>query len=591
MADSDTLVRSANPDGKYSGHVDTDLPSHVLAGRIINLFMQARNARRPLVQSWNKNYRVLRNNYWRPQRPSWMPSPQIPEIFPIIASFVGWMTDQRPAWQVAPYALPHTPYHQFLQSLSMDLSTVLEARWQDDEYEAETEKYIWDSQIYGTGICKVGWDDALAHGQGDITFKRSDPYTIYPDPQATNFHQDPNYIIEARTISLQELDRRFPGAASKFLAGLTLDADEAPTQLGPRPEVPMANPGAIAPVTIPSYSHYGQSRLDTADIEDARVTVLEAWIREHYYDKDTQSVYDTWRVIVVAGNVVLMNESADDLWGHGRHPFIRYVPYDLGEMWGISLVELLTSPQESLNRILAALQHNVELVGNPVFKEGVRSGLQRQQITNRPGTRLSVNDNSTSEWMDPPHLHEMIPELIRYFLQRMEAISGLSAIAKGGAPQGRNAQQVIDAMQEASFVRIRMALRNLEKSLRRSGTILASLVAENYTTPRITAYTGPDGNDRAIALKSNHFYIPGPNGEQPLKFRLNVDVGSQTHTSRQARADQAYTLFGMGAIDEMALLEVVEFPNWKIVAERVMKLKAMGVMQPPGARQRSRRAS
>lgn len=559
----------------------------MLAGKVRDLFLRARDKRRPLVNQWNKNYRMLRGKVWAPGRPAWMPSPEIAEIFPLIASFVGWMTDQRPQWNVVPFALPHDPYAQAMAQLGNDLGVILQARWEDDDYEAEVEKLIWDSQIYGTGVCKVAWDQTLAFGLGDTTFTRVDPYSFYPDPQANNMAES-NYFIEARTLSLQELDRRWPGSADLFRSGMEEDVDSAPTQLGQREEMPMANPGAISPATVPRYSLPGQSRLETQNYDDAGVTVFEAWIREHTRDSKGR-VIDGWRCIVVAGSRILENDKAEEFWGHASHPYERYVPYDLGEFWGLSLVELLTSPQQSLDRILAALQHNVELMGNPPFKEGTRSGLQRQQIVNKPGQRLTVNEGAVAEWMDPPTLHESLPYLLNYFLARMEAISGLSAITRGGAPAGRNAQGTIDAMQEAAFVRIRMALRNLERFLRRAGTKAASIVAENYTVPRMVAYLGPSGQGSAVQLTTEHFYLPGANGESmPMRFKLHVDVGSQTQTSREAREAKAITLFGLGAIDDLALLETVQFPNWQKVAQRVMTLKAQGLMQPPGARQRTR---
>lgn len=598
---TDTSTQSTTQSIIESPDRDTDIDKNIarfrspptyheleLVGRIRNLFLHARDRRRPLVTQWNKNYRMLRNKHWTNQRPVWMPRPEIPEIFPLIASFVGWMTDQRPIWTVSPWALPHSPYANLMQQLGDDLSVVLEARYQDDDVEVEVEKVIWDSQIYGTGIMKIGWDETVHKGLGDLTLRRIDPYSFYPDPQA-NTMKEANYFIEARTYTIQELDRKYPGAAIAFQNGLEEDVDSAPTQLEQREQMPMANPGAISPATVPRMSMYGQSRMDTVNYEDAGVTVFEAWIREHYVNERGR-VIDGWRVVVVAGNRILMDEPAEELWEHGEHPYERYVPYDLGEFWGISLVELLTSPQESLNRILASLQYNVELLGNPVFKESTRSGLQRQQVTNRPGQRLTVNENATAEWLDPPPLHEMIPQLMQYFLLRMETISGLSAIVRGGAAPGRNAQGVIDAMQEASFVRIRMALRNLERFLRRAGMKAAGLVVENYNEPRMVAFLGSDGTESVRALHANHFNLPGPDGQtMPLRFRLNIDVGSQNQTSREAREAKAMTMYGMGAIDDIALLEAVDFPNRKAINERVLKLKAAGAFQPPGARQRSRR--
>lgn len=569
-----------------------------LVGEVRQLFQRARAHRRPLVQRWNKNYRMLRNKYWTESRPNWMPSPQIPEIFPIVASMVGWMTDQRFRHEVTPAAMPFSPFSNFMAGLGMDLETVMDSTWHVNKEENEITKMLWDANIYGTGIVKTVWDETLLHGQGDAISRRIDPYTFYPDPAARGI-DDANYFIEARTMSVQELDRRFPGSAKYFSdGGITEDIDEAPTQLDNTSTFPRANPGAISPATSPRYGMPGSSRINATEITG--VTVLEAWLREHelyeakYTDEDGKEVtdlrvYDTWRVVVVAGNRVLMNEQADDLWHHGSHPYDRYVPHDLGEFWGLSLVEMLSSPQEAINRILGALQHNVELVGNPVFLESTRSGIQRTQLTNKPGTRLTVNDGGKAEWLQPPQVHQMMPELLRYYLQRMEAVSGLSAVTKGGSSGGRQAQGVVDAMQEAAFVRIRMALRNLEYTLRDSGYKKAALICENYTTPRIVAIVGPTGNKTSLAIKGRHFYTPGPNGSTPMKFQLLVNAGSAGHTSRKVREDQAVMLFTLGAIDEDALLEALDFPNRQVVAERVKALKSQGMMEPPGARQKAQR--
>lgn len=569
-----------------------------LVGEVRQLFQRARAHRRPLVQRWNKNYRMLRNKYWTESRPNWMPSPQIPEIFPIVASMVGWMTDQRFRHEVTPAAMPFSPFSNFMAGLGMDLETVMDSTWHVNKEENEITKMLWDANIYGTGIVKTVWDETLLHGQGDAISRRIDPYTFYPDPAARGI-EDANYFIEARTMSVQELDRRFPGSAKYFAdGGVTEDIDEAPTQLDNTSTFPRANPGAISPATSPRYGMPGSSRINATEITG--VTVLEAWLREHelyeatYTDEDGKEVtdlrvYDTWRVVVVAGNRVLMNEQADDLWHHGSHPYDRYVPHDLGEFWGLSLVEMLSSPQEAINRILGALQQNVELVGNPVFLESTRSGIQRTQLTNKPGTRLTVNDGGKAEWLQPPQVHQMMPELLRYYLQRMEAVSGLSAVTKGGSSGGRQAQGVVDAMREAAFVRIRMALRNLEYTLRDSGYKKAALICENYTTPRIVAIVGPTGNKTSLAIKGRHFYTPGPNGSTPMKFQLLVNAGSAGHTSRKVREDQAVMLFTLGAIDEDALLEALDFPNRQVVAERVKALKSQGMMEPPGARQKAQR--
>src|SRR5689334_20395693 len=54
-----------------------------------NLFYQAKAHRKPLVDRWNKSYKVMRGRQWDENlRPNYLPSPSVPEIFPIVRSTV-----------------------------------------------------------------------------------------------------------------------------------------------------------------------------------------------------------------------------------------------------------------------------------------------------------------------------------------------------------------------------------------------------------------------------------------------------------------------------------------------------------------------
>lgn len=562
-----------------------------LASSIRNLFYKARAQRRPLVAQWTKNYRILRNRTWMPGRAPWIPAPEVPEIYPIIAAQVGWMTDQRPSFEVVPASEPHSDYHEFYSTLAHDLEVTMQAAWQVNEYEAEIEQCLWDGFIYGTGILKSGWDTALVGGMGDAVMRRVDPYTFYPDPAATSM-RDANYFIEARTMSVQEMDRRWPGSAKKVGGGgATEDIDAAPTNSDTGNGMPRANPGAIPPSATASFGRVGGGRISATD--EPGITVFEAWLREHrVVDFDgVEGVDDSWRVVVVAGNCILLDESASELWAHGQHPYERYVPHRNGEFWGMSMVEMLAPSQLAINRLLAALQLNVELVGNPVFKESTRAGISRTKLTNKPGTRLPINEGGTAEWLNPPQIHPMMAELVQFYIGEMERISGLSAITRGMAPGGRVAQGVVDTMQESSFVRIRTALRNLEWTLRAVGDKVAALITENYTTPRMVAIVGPSAEKSSMALKGKHFYVPSEEGRVPMRFQLLVQAGSSLPTSRNARISEADTLYAMGALDDEALLEAHDYPNRRQITLRVGKAKADGSLQPPGARQRTQRTA
>ena len=161
----------------------------------------------------------------------------------------------------------------------------MDASWLANMEEREWGMVCWDGLVYGTGFAKTSWEHNLAGGMGDAMARHISPYRLYPDPKATNL-EDALYIIEARRMTIQELDERFPGAAAAFSAtgGMSVDIDEPPTLfdvLGNRGPRLGLNPGALAPATSSRYARTSNPHIPNLDMPET--TVLECWLRQHEY--------------------------------------------------------------------------------------------------------------------------------------------------------------------------------------------------------------------------------------------------------------------------------------------------------------------
>jgi len=562
-----------------------------LVGKVRSLLMRARDERRPMLAKWDANYRAIHKAQYHASRAPYLPNPWVNEIFATLDTLVAWMTDQEPTFDVSPAVQPLSPTYAFADSLAQDLKTVMRASWQVDQTAAEVEKIVWDGLTYGIGFFKTVWDMSAFRGHGNGRITRCDPYSIYPDPQATSF-DNMNYIMEARNVSMQELERRFPGAIERLnTESYQEDIDKAKNRLDfhNTGNQAMANPGAMIGSNFSAYGLPGQGRRIEA-VDEPGITLIEAWLRTP--KTEGNRTYDGWRCVVVAGNRVLMDKMGDELWSHGQHPYDRYVPVETGEFYGHALVEDMVPLQRSINRILSRIEQNIDLIGSPVLKEDARSGLSRTAITDKPGQRLPVQQGGMIEWMNPPQMHpQMGMDIIRLYITEMERISGLSAIVRGASPTGRNAQGVIDSVQEAAFVRIRKSLRSLSRCIGSGGEKMASNIVEFYDTPRMVSLVGPSGEKTSIALRSDHFYLPSPEGTMPMRFQLLIDAGESSSQSRGQRVAEADALYAMGAIDEEAVLEVHSFPNWQVVSQRVKEAKAEAGTQgePPTQRAAARR--
>ena len=110
----------------------------------------------------------------------------------------------------------------------------------------------------------------------------------------------------------------------------------------------------------------------------------------------------------------------------------------------------------------------------------------------------------------------------------------------------------------------------LEAALEDTGRVVVSLIQQFYTTPRMIRILGSAGDVAFVPFDGTH--IRGD-------WDLRVGAGSTLPLSKSVQAQLALQLYGMQAIDQRALLEHVDFPDFEKILQR------MGGPMPPEPRQ------
>jgi hypothetical protein len=535
------------------------------------LYNQAKQARRNRLTTWTRNWQLVHNRFGALVAEPWMPNPRASEIYPIGSTYVAWLSDQDPNVTFAAAADPNSQeIYEYLQRLASDLSTVYESIWSTLNFDYQLKLGFWDDFIYGVGIYKSTWDQGIDFGIGNISLSRIHPWSIYMDPKATCF-DDADYIIEARRMSLDEVERRYPGH------GVVLDARSSLGEID-NPPTTESSSGPTQPLSniIPPYggnmtgiTSSQRSRQGRGSIGD--MVVYEFWLKENdeWWEDEIKHASARWRVVVICQGEILLDEYAEALWSHKSHPYSRFVSDDVGEFYGIALVDHLAYPQIYINRLLTAYQLNTELVGNPVLLEPDNSTTARANITNKPGQRIptkaSGGQNSQPSWLTPPAISGDVLGLINWWKESMATVSGLDAM-KPSHP--RTAQGTTSATQEPTFVRVRAILSNLEMTVRDIAMKHADLIIDNYDEPRMVAVTGKSGEQTSMALSARHFNTNDTPSLPPLKYAVKVDAGSELPTSLAGRIAREVQLFGLGITDDLAVLQAMRYPHAREVLER-----------------------
>lgn len=578
-----------------------------------NLYLVARDEKRQRYDNWMRNYRLLHNRIGGTVQ-NWMPAPRDSEIFPGLSSLIAWMTDQEIDIDLIPSADPNSQLFDYVSKIADDLNDVLYTTWETEGYDAQIKLALWDATLYGTGILKNMWDNALSGGYGNAVMRRTDPWAFYIDPNATCCG-DAEYMVEVRKVSLDEIQRRFPDTwklVSEDNASSIEGYDEKPKIYGSMDRRVMTNPGQIPssgmyPGTSPRVGTFGgRSRDRRMYLPGPGMVLYEFWLKindeyeedwpefvpdpdeEGYPEYADNRVKPAWRFVAMCNGRILLDTPVSEMWTHGQPPYEDFRFDDIGEFYGIALVDHLAHPQIYVNRLLTALQHNAELTGNPIFIEPANSGLNRVNIINRPGQRLTVSGpqamQNRPDWLQPPAMPQQVMDLVQFWISRIENTMSLSALQKGITPTQRNAEGSLNMVQEAAFVRVRSALSNLQDCLQRSAVKLADLIVDNYTQPRIMAIIGEEGDMVAKALAGQHFHVPSRNGSAPLKYVIRVEAGSGGPTSRAARMAEADRLYGLGAVDDQYVLQKHRVRNVKAVLERLYDKRQKGLIgQPKGS--------
>lgn len=568
------------------------------------LFLHARDMKRARYDLWVRNYRLIMNRASQSSS-QWMPAPRDSEIYPACSSLVAWMTDQEINVDIIPATDPTSQMYQYISRIADDLRDVIYTNWVVESEEAQIKLALWDTLAYGTGIIKSTWNNQLAGGFGNAVFNRADPWAIYVDPHATSF-EDCEYVIEARRMSLDEIERRFPDTWRKVTSSSSMGTDaldEKPSLFNETTRMGKANPGTLPqsgqwPGSSSAMGRWAAPNRNANQFEaNPGYVVYEFWVKENTYpDSETSDelapVVGEWRLVVLCNNEILLDCPCSDLWAHAGHPYDRIVFDDIGEFYGVALVDHLAYPQIYINRLLTALQHNAELTGNPIFVEPTNSGLGRIGIINKPGQRLPISGpnalNNRPDWLTPPAMPSQVMDLVSFWIERMENICGLSALQKGVAPTQRNAEGSLNMVQEAAFVRVRSALGSLEIALQSATSKLAELIIDNYNEPRIMPILGGEGEMMAKFFAANHFNVPTSTGSSPLKYLMRIEAGANTPTSRAARMSEADKLFTLGVVDDEYVLQRHRVASYQTMLQRLYEKRAKGILATPGQRQRAR---
>lgn len=578
------------------------------------LYSKAKKHRAQYDEKWLDFYKMFRGRQWKETRPAYRHSEVVNLIFRAIQSTVPILTDAKPRIEF----LPQEPSDREFADL---MSKLVDFEWTKGNWQEELIEAIYDAHFYGAGFLELHIDDDARDGIGAACLKSSDPFYHFPDPKARDVNKECDFYIYAEPVDVELLKAEYPDKA-QFIKPDLLDMAQSDNKTDfdqVKFKSPVDNRSLVEGTSSYDVKERNKALKQTLILKSREFEEEEKIIENDKGETEVKYVqklkYPNGRKIVKVGGVLLEDEPYEP--EHGKFPYARILNYTLPrEFWGISEVEQLEGPQKTFNKLISFALDVLTLMGNPIWVVDTNSGIDTENLFNRPGLIVEKEPGSEVRRETGVQLQPYVLQMVELMKSWFDDIQGQPEVSRGIKPEAVSAASAIEALQDAANQRLRLKSRHIDAALQDLGQMYASLVMQYYTAPQVFRLTNNQNVDqyfkfhveheqdesgnplmdergspirmakvREIGIDENGNQVVGEEKSFQIRGKLDVKVitGSTLPFIKAQREGLAFRLLQAGAIDQPELLQAVEWPNWEATWERVKNNQAAmaAAAQPP----------
>jgi len=517
-----------------------------------------------LHAKWREMDKLYRGDQWQANVPAHRSTPVINVAFAFIQALVPRLMDQAPDVLIMP-RLSNQDHR--IAELLMNVQGYL---WYRNRMQKELTEATVASMKYGTSLLKTVWDPDALDEQGEVVYASIHPKNFFNDPRAYEIKQM-EYCLTRIPKPLEYFTRRWPEKGY-----LVTESREISDTEGGR------SSGALSEYSAPLMEYWFYD-------EEGNLCCM-------YYAEDV--------VFQIIGGEY--DGSGEPVYRHNQFPFVKLDDYPIDkQFWSMGEIEIIESLQRLINAFESQIIDNTRKFGNHQWIVNKRaSGLTEEDadvFNDVPGNVIFTQDGGVErvEAIGPP---AHVQQHLQFLIQSAEYVSGIHDTTQGRRPEGVRTASAIVALQEAANIRVRQKARNFEYALVDLVDQANYLVLEHYDEPRKVRLTGTNeivtldvrealeervldeaaaaGIMQELGLAPHEMeQLPPEVMDEILKemkfpeFDVEVHIGPSVPYSQALVHEQAKEYFQLNAIDQQALLESTNFPNWEQVMARMQQMQ------------------
>ena len=559
-----------------------DKQDEKLLKRLNAYWEEGKKMRDIISKDWDNNPEMLKGDQLAKNRPAHKPPAVLNKLRSVSERKIALMTDTKPKFSVTP-GKSGTGYPKVADVLK----DTTDAWWDDQSIDQVIARGLYYPINFGVMITKMPW----SRKEKEIQLKVIDPRRFVFDPHITSpaeLHRA-EYVVEEEFPPLAEV-KMFNPEKTKDLKEYTKPKQGLLAQARDRFMRGMGGGSAFNKereqlTAVPRcwvrhfwLQDYSVTKKEVKVIRDKKEVIEEVSVRK----------YPGGRYIIVAGNDIILHDEANPYWD-GVHPYDMMDWYvDVDTAYGVSEVSALKNPQIIYNKIIEVLVENGMLMNNGAWIADYNAfdADGWKQLTNIPGQIIKKRPGTEVKRDAPGGVPSNLLQLATYLENFIEKEPGISEL-QGKKPGQVQSSLGVESLQMMAAAMIRIKARALESLLQRVGQKFISRVIQFYTQDRILYSIGPSGDFKEYNFVRDVFHKAISAAsliDAHRDFRFRVMPGSSLSMTKTQKALMAAELFKIGAVDDQAVLEAIEWPNWKEVLQRTKEKIASGQMPLPGGK-------
>lgn len=430
------------------------------------------------------------------------------------------------------------------------LSSILPVVMEQNDFQEVYSDCTWQKLIQGTAIYGVFWDSNKLNGLGDIAIRKVDVLNLYWEPGVTDIQKSRN-VFHVDLADNETLEEMYPQLKGKLKSG----------------------------------GNFQPSRYQTDDnIDYSNKSLVVDW----YYKKGNKLHF----VKYVGEDVLFATENEpekypDGWYSDGKYPFVfdRLFPVH-GTPCGYSYINVGKSPQESLDRLNAAMIKSVTLSATPRFFARNDGAVNEKEFADFTKPFVHVSGNLGDDSLKQIVVNPPPPIAVQMYNNKVEELKftcGNMDVNNGGSVSGVTAASAIAALQEAAGRTSRDSSMSAYRAYARVITMVIERIRQFYQAPRFFRILGEMGEESFMTYNNQGLQnipiagIPGQELFRSPVFDIEVKAQKENPYTRISQNELAIQMMGMGVFNPqiadqaLMLLDMMDFDGKDELMQKIQR--------------------